>query len=58
MMLNNFEALNNHLFDVRGVEYSAKDYFENYDKGMKRQIKRELFPENYHYPTGVQLELT
>lgn len=40
MMLNNFEALNNHLFDVRvdvrGVEYSAKDYFENYDKGMKR----------------------
>ena len=58
MMLNNFEALNNHLFDVRGVEYSAKDYFENYDKGMKRQIKKELFPENYHYPTGVQLELT
>lgn len=37
---------------------SAKDYFENYDKGMKRQIEKELFSENYHYPTGVQLELT
>lgn len=56
--LRNFEALNNHLCDVNGVEYCAKDYFENYENGMKRQIKKKLFPDNYKYPTGVQLELT
>lgn len=26
-------------------------------KIMKRQIKKTLFPDNYKYPTGVQLEL-
>ena len=56
--LTNFEALNNHLCDVNGIEYCAKDYFENYENGMKNQIKKKLFPDNYKYPTGVQLELT
>lgn len=38
--LTNFEALNNHLCDVNGIEYSAKDYFKNYENGMKNQINK------------------
>ncbi|SFF57440.1 radical SAM protein [Clostridium cadaveris] len=53
-----FNALNNHLVDVNGNEYSAKDYLVKFDEGMNKQIDRKMFPRSYEFPTGVQFELT
>lgn len=64
-MVNSIESFleglkihNDLIVDVNGTSYKAQDYLKHYYRGMKAQYDKNVLPQKYEYPTGIQFELT